>query len=62
MLGRSLAEGFAYQGEYSAFRDRPRGEPSAQLPPAAFVSFLQNHDMIGNRAFGDRIRPLPIRA
>lgn len=55
-LGRSLAEGFAYQGEYSAFRDRIRGEPSSQLPPAAFVGFLQNHDMIGNRAFGDRIQ------
>jgi maltooligosyltrehalose trehalohydrolase len=56
MLGRSLAEGFAYQGEHSRFRDRPRGEPSARLPPAAFVNFLQNHDMIGNRAFGDRIQ------
>jgi maltooligosyltrehalose trehalohydrolase len=56
MLGRSLAQGFAYQGEHSKFRDRPRGEPSGQLPPAAFVSFLQNHDMIGNRAFGDRIQ------
>jgi maltooligosyltrehalose trehalohydrolase len=56
MLGRSLAEGFAYQSEYSAFRDRPRGEPSTQLPPAAFVAFLQNHDMVGNRARGDRIQ------
>lgn len=56
MLGRSLAEGFAYQGEHSRFRERLRGEPSARLPPAAFVSFLQNHDMIGNRAFGDRIQ------
>ncbi len=56
MLGRSLAEGFAYQGEYSTFRDRARGEPSAQLPPAAFVAFLQNHDMVGNRAFGERIQ------
>jgi maltooligosyltrehalose trehalohydrolase len=56
MLGRSLAEGFAYQGEYSVFRDRARGEPSAQLPPAAFVGFLQNHDMVGNRAFGTRIQ------
>jgi maltooligosyltrehalose trehalohydrolase len=54
-LGRALAEGFAYQGEYSAFRDRARGEPSGELPPAAFVSFLQNHDMIGNRAMGERI-------
>jgi maltooligosyltrehalose trehalohydrolase len=55
VLGRSLAEGFAYQGEYSTFCDGARGEPSAHLPPAAFVAFLQNHDMIGNRAFGDRI-------
>jgi maltooligosyltrehalose trehalohydrolase len=57
-LGRSLAQGFAYQGEYSAYRDRSRGEPSAHLPPAAFVAFLQNHDMIGNRAFGERIHQL----
>jgi maltooligosyltrehalose trehalohydrolase len=28
---------------------------SAAMPPAAFVSFIQNHDQIGNRAFGDRI-------
>ena len=34
---------------------RKRGEPSGQLPPAAFVNFLQNHDQIGNRALGDRL-------
>jgi malto-oligosyltrehalose trehalohydrolase len=55
-LGRALAEGFAWQGEPSAWRDgRRRGEPSAFLPPTAFVDFLQNHDQIGNRAFGERI-------
>jgi maltooligosyltrehalose trehalohydrolase len=54
-LGRALAEGFAYQGEYSRYRDRTRGEPSGGLPPSAFVGFLQNHDMVGNRALGDRI-------
>ena len=54
-LGRALAEGFAYQGEHSAFRGKSRGEPSSHLPPDAFVGFLQNHDMIGNRAFGGRI-------
>ncbi len=58
-LGRCLTEGFAYQGEASAYRDRTaRGEPSAQLPLQAFVSFLQNHDQIGNRAFGERIGQL----
>jgi maltooligosyltrehalose trehalohydrolase len=55
-LGRALTEGFAYQGEHSAFRGRARGEPSKHLPPGAFVGFLQNHDMVGNRAFGDRIQ------
>jgi malto-oligosyltrehalose trehalohydrolase len=56
-LGRALAEGFAFQGEMMTYRGRPRGEPSNHLPPAAFIAFLQNHDQIGNRAFGDRIAP-----
>jgi maltooligosyltrehalose trehalohydrolase len=54
-LGRALAEGFAFQGEHMAFRNSPRGEPSADLPPSAFVAFIQNHDQIGNRAFGERL-------
>ncbi|MGM0632654.1 MAG: malto-oligosyltrehalose trehalohydrolase [Pseudomonadota bacterium] len=58
-LGRCLAEGFAWQGERSSWRhDRPRGEPSGHLPPTAFVGFLQNHDQVGNRAFGERIHVL----
>ena len=58
-LARCLAEGYAYQGETSRHRkDRPRGEPSGTLSPAAFVSFLQNHDQIGNRAHGERIASL----
>jgi len=58
-LGRCLAEGFSFQGEKSAFRDgAKRGEPSRDLPPTCFVSFLQNHDQIGNRAFGERITRL----
>jgi 1,4-alpha-glucan branching enzyme/maltooligosyltrehalose trehalohydrolase len=66
-LGRCLAEGFAYQGEASAYRGGVlRGEPSAHLAPQAFVSFLQNHDQIGNRAFGERIgalaKPPAVRA
>jgi malto-oligosyltrehalose trehalohydrolase len=55
MLGRALAEGFAFQGQMMEYRGRTRGEPSAALPPTAFVAFIQNHDQIGNRAFGDRI-------
>ena len=59
LLARCLSEGFAYQGDPSLFkRGQPRGEPSAHLPPGAFVNFLQNHDQIGNRAFGERLSVL----
>ncbi len=57
-LGRCLAEGFAFQGEFSAYENANRGESTAGLPSTAFVNFLQNHDQIGNRAFGDRITML----
>jgi maltooligosyltrehalose trehalohydrolase len=54
-LGRALAEGFAYQGEVSRRRRARRGDPSAQLPATSFVSFVQNHDQVGNNAFGTRL-------
>ena len=54
-LARCLAEGFAYQGEVSPFTGERRGEASRHLPPLAFVDFMQNHDQIGNRGFGERL-------
>ena len=55
-FARALAEGFVYQGEPSPFRGgEARGERSGHLPPPAFVDFAQNHDQIGNRAFGERL-------
>ncbi|MFM0719666.1 malto-oligosyltrehalose trehalohydrolase [Paraburkholderia strydomiana] len=58
-LARVLSEGFAYQGDPSPIHDgKLRGEASGHLPPTSFVMFLQNHDQIGNRAFGERLRKL----
>ena len=58
-LARCLAAGFAYQGEPSPHQGgKPRGTPSAHLPTTAFVICLQNHDQIGNRAMGERLRSL----
>jgi len=57
-LARALSEGFVYQGEASQHRGAARGTSSSDLPPTSFVSFLQNHDQIGNRAFGERLTVL----
>lgn len=55
-LARCLAEGFDYQGEASVHRGgHRRGEPSRDLPSTAFVLYIQNHDQVGNRPFGDRL-------
>lgn len=58
-MATALRDGYVHQGRPSPFRDGAnRGEPSAHLPPTAFVNFLQNHDQTGNRAFGERLTTL----
>jgi maltooligosyltrehalose trehalohydrolase len=58
-LPRALATGFGFQGEGVPTKNgAPKGGPSADLPPVAFISFIQNHDQIGNRLFGERIGEL----
>ena len=56
-LARCLSEGFVFQGHINRHGEA-RGEPSGHLPPSSFVLFLQNHDQIGNRAFGERLHQL----
>lgn len=55
-IGKTLATGFALQGEQIEGRgDELVGEPSGHLPPVTFINFLQNHDQVGNRGRGDRL-------
>ncbi|WP_366299679.1 malto-oligosyltrehalose trehalohydrolase [Pseudomonas atacamensis] len=56
-LARCLSQGFVFQGHITRHGES-RGEPSDHLPSTAFVLFLQNHDQIGNRAFGERLHQL----
>ena len=56
-LARTLAEGFAFQGEKTPAGHK-RGAPSEHLPPSAFINFVQNHDQVGNRAMGERLAKL----
>jgi maltooligosyltrehalose trehalohydrolase len=57
-LAKSMKEGFIYSGEYSPYRRRNQGNSSQDLPADRFVLFSQNHDHIGNRAFGERLSAL----
>lgn len=47
--------GYLYQGQRYAWHNRRRGTNSLDLPPTAFVHFLQNHDQIANSGRGYRV-------
>jgi maltooligosyltrehalose trehalohydrolase len=54
-IAATICKGWFYCGRKSVFLDRPRGSDPAGLSPAQFVICLQNHDQVGNRAFGGRL-------
>jgi maltooligosyltrehalose trehalohydrolase len=54
-LATALRDGFVYTGQYSNFRRRNHGNSARGLPAGRFVSYVQNHDQIGNRVLGDRL-------
>jgi maltooligosyltrehalose trehalohydrolase len=51
---RALERAYVYDGRRSPFRRRRHGRSAAGLSGHRFVAYLQNHDQIGNRAFGER--------
>jgi maltooligosyltrehalose trehalohydrolase len=61
-LAKAFHRPHVHDGGYSTFRRRRFGAPAEDVPPERFVVFDQNHDQVGNRAFGDRlpqeVRPL----
>jgi maltooligosyltrehalose trehalohydrolase len=50
--------GYLYQGQWSSWQGKRRGRPAFDLDPAAFVTFIQNHDQIANSARGLRAHQL----
>jgi hypothetical protein len=59
-LVKCLRRPFLHDGTYSSFRRKRFGAPAGDRPPEQFVVFTQNHDQVGNRAFGDRL-PVEVR-
>jgi maltooligosyltrehalose trehalohydrolase len=59
-LAKAFHRPHVHDGNYSSFRRRRFGAPADDVPVERFVVFSQNHDQVGNRAFGDRM-PLEAR-
>jgi len=54
-LAKSLSSAYVYDGIYSEYRGRVHGRPIQGLSAHRFLGYIQNHDQVGNRAFGDRL-------
>ncbi|HEX4403852.1 MAG TPA: DUF3459 domain-containing protein, partial [Polyangia bacterium] len=57
-LARVINRGWLYEGQTYPPTGAARGTKSDALSAPAFVYCLQNHDQIGNRAFGERLSSL----
>jgi len=54
-VAKALAEVYVYDGIYSEYRERVHGRPVEGLSAHRFLGYIQNHDQVGNRAFGSRV-------
>jgi maltooligosyltrehalose trehalohydrolase len=59
-LAKAFSRPHVHDGSYSSWRRRRFGAPANDVSPQRFVVFSQNHDQVGNRAYGDRM-PSPAR-
>lgn len=46
--------GFLFQGQRYSWQEQRRGTPAFDLPPWAFVNYVQNHDQVANSGRGLR--------
>ena len=46
--------GYLFQGQHSTWQKKRRGTPALDLPPTAFVNFIENHDQLANLVHGRR--------
>jgi maltooligosyltrehalose trehalohydrolase len=54
-IARTLRRGWFFEGQPAPMTGKPRGTEVDEMPYPAFVQCIQNHDQIGNRAFGERL-------
>jgi maltooligosyltrehalose trehalohydrolase len=54
-IARTIMRGWLYEGQPRPSDGKPRGASAQALTAEQLVYCIQNHDQIGNRAFGDRL-------
>jgi len=54
----ALKYGVLFQGQWYKWQKKRRGHSAFDLPPAAMVTFLQNHDQVANSGRGRRLHEL----
>jgi len=54
-VATTIRRGWFFMGQHSGYLREARGTDPAGVALSRFVVCLQNHDQIGNRAFGDRL-------
>jgi maltooligosyltrehalose trehalohydrolase len=55
-LAACIQNGWSYTGQpYAPWKGRARGAPATSLRPEQLIACIQNHDQVGNRAFGTRL-------
>jgi maltooligosyltrehalose trehalohydrolase len=57
-LAKALESGWVFTGQFYPALDRRHGRDPVGLGGERFVVCSQNHDQVGNRAFGDRLATL----
>lgn len=54
-IATTIRQGWFFTGQHSTYAGHARGTDPSGIQPRRFVVCLQNHDQIGNRAFGERL-------
>lgn len=56
----AVKHGYLYQGQWYSWQQKRRGEPALNLSPAAYITYIQNHDQVANSGRGLRAHQLTI--
>jgi len=54
-VATAVTQGFVYEGQFDAGFGGTRGTRAREQPWSQFVYCIQNHDQVGNRAYGQRL-------